>query len=95
LKRQSSARVISISETWCKDCKRDIPKLGKIANILSDWEFLVLNASDEGVRENFQVKRIPTIIIYDSGGKELGRIVETQKYSCLEEDILKIVEGTY
>ena len=37
----------------------------------------------------YKIERVPTFIIYDKNENELGRIVETPRYS-LEEDLLEI-----
>ena len=88
-------KIVCISETWCKDCKRDVPKLGKMAEFLPKWEFLVLKRDDESVKSTFSVTAIPTTIIYDTQNNELGRIIENKKYTCLEEDILRIIKKSY
>ncbi len=41
------------------------------------------------------MRKIPTIIIKDSSGKEFGRIIESPKFGSLEQDLLAIAKGEY
>ncbi len=91
----STAHIITISAYWCPDCRRNVPKMAKILDELQEWSAEVHSRDDEGVSERFNVKKIPTFIILDKNGKELGRIIENPKYSSLEEDLLKIAENDY
>ncbi|MFX1535384.1 MAG: FAD-dependent oxidoreductase [Promethearchaeota archaeon] len=89
------ARVITVSTHWCPDCRRAVPKMARIAEYLPDWEFTIEDRDKEGVREKYNAKKIPTFIIQDENGKELGRIIEKPKFASFEEDLQRIVEGTY
>ena len=89
------AKVITISTRWCPDCKRNVPRLGKIAESLPNWEFIVYSRDEDVIPEYSDVKIIPTFIVLNSDGKELARVVENPKYSSLEEDLLKIATGEY
>ena len=95
--KKPKAHVIAISAYWCPDCRRNVPKLAKIMDQLveSGWTAEIFSRDDEGITERFNVKKIPTLIIIDENGKEIGRIIENPIYSSLEEDLLKIIEGTY
>ncbi len=95
--KKPQAHVIAVSAYWCPDCRRNVPKMAKILESLieSGWTAEVFSRDDEGIAERFNVKKIPTFIILDENGKEMERIIENPKYSSLEEDLLKIIEGNY
>jgi hypothetical protein len=90
------AKAVIISTYWCPDCKRNVSRMARIAEHLHDWEFEVFSRDTDTIPEEFGfVKIIPTFIIMNAAGKEIGRIVENPKHSSLEEDLLNIIEGTY
>ncbi|MFX1254918.1 MAG: FAD-dependent oxidoreductase [Promethearchaeota archaeon] len=89
------ARVIIVSTHWCSDCRRGVPKIARIAEHLPEWEFVIEDRDKEGVREKYNARKIPTFIVQDENGKELGRIIEKPKFASFEEDLQRIVEGTY
>ncbi|MFX0062085.1 MAG: FAD-dependent oxidoreductase [Candidatus Hermodarchaeota archaeon] len=89
------ARMIIVSTRWCPDCRRGVPKMARIAEHLPGWEFIIEDRDKEGVREKYNARKIPTFIIQDENGKELGRIIEKPKFTSFEEDLHRIVEGSY
>ena len=89
------ARVICITAHWCADCRRNVPKLCKISKGLPEWEFIIEDRDQPGVAEKYNVRKIPTFIIQDLQGNELGRIIESPKFGTLELDLFKIASGEY
>lgn len=90
------AKIIVISTYWCPDCKRNVSRMARIAELLPDWEFEIFSRDTDTIPEELGfIKIIPTFIIRDSAGKEFGRIIENPKFSSLEEDLVKIAEGIY
>ncbi|MFQ5981703.1 MAG: thioredoxin family protein, partial [Candidatus Heimdallarchaeota archaeon] len=87
-------KVTVVTAHWCPDCRRGVPKMARIAEHLPEWEFRVEDRDQEGIREKFNVRKIPTFII-SSEGKELGRIIEVPKFGSFEDDLLSIVKGEY
>lgn len=86
-----------IMGTWCRDSKREIPKLLKILdNAQYDYDNLQLIGVDydkktpSGIEKELKVHRVPTIIFYQNG-KEINRFVEYSREESIEEDIAKIV----
>jgi len=81
--------VLSVLGTWCGDSAREIPRLQRvIEEIGTDGFQHVMVAVDRTKRirdPDFpsrliggnRVDRVPTIIVLDGGGHEVGRIVET------------------
>ena len=85
-----SAHVDIVGASWCKDCRREIPRFAAIAERLHGWTVDLL-ADDAATRERLEIKRIPTFIVRsEKGGKELGRIVESPASGSLEADLLAI-----
>ena len=83
--------------TWCHDSQREVPRLLKILDAVDFPEGqLDLLFVDEQKKEpndltkGLDIERVPTIIVYSSDSKELGRIIETPKLS-LEEDLISIL----
>ncbi|MHA2403926.1 MAG: FAD-dependent oxidoreductase [Candidatus Kariarchaeaceae archaeon] len=89
------AKLITISAHWCPDCRRNVPRMARISGGLPDWDILVEDRDEEGVREKYNVRKIPTFIIQNENGEEIGRIIEQPKGKNLETDLLAIVEGRY
>lgn len=85
-----SAHVEIVGASWCKDCRREIPRFAAIAERLHGWSVELLDDS-KGTRERLEIERIPTFIVRsEQGGKELGRIVESPASGALEADLLAI-----
>ena len=88
-----NAHVEIVAASWCKDCKREIPRFARIAERLSGWTIDLLG-DDPGTRARLDITRIPTFIVRDArGGKEIGRIVESPGSGSLEADLLAIANA--
>jgi thiol-disulfide isomerase/thioredoxin len=100
------AFVVVFSAEWCPDCHRNVPVLGLIAeetdlevrvfghlmrdpkNIKGIWK---IPPSPPEVKE-FEVTRIPLMIVLNSAGEEVGEVVENPpEGKTLEEAILEIL----
>lgn len=87
-----SAHVEIVSAAWCKDCRREVPRFARIAELLGAWTFELLD-DDPATRERLDVRRIPTFIVrHEPGGPEIGRIVESPSGESLGDDLLAIAE---
>jgi thiol-disulfide isomerase/thioredoxin len=87
------AHVEIVGASWCKDCRREIPRFAALAERLNTWSVDLLG-DDKATRERLSIERIPTFIVRASkGGKELGRIVESPASASLEGDLLAIAEA--
>jgi len=101
------AVVFAFSAEWCPDCHRNIPILGVIAeetgleinifgHLMRDlkktggiWR---IPPSPPEVQE-FNVRKIPTIIVLDLEGNKLGEIIENPPADKnLEEALLDILD---
>ncbi|MHA2252491.1 MAG: FAD-dependent oxidoreductase [Candidatus Kariarchaeaceae archaeon] len=88
-------KLITVSAHWCPDCRRNVPRMARISNELPNWNILVEDRDTEGVREKYHVRKIPTFILQNEQGEEIGRIIEQPRGKNLEQDLLMIVEGNY
>jgi len=83
-------RLVAVSEYWCGDSRRLVPRMARIAEKLPAWRFEVYPWDPVRRGKPWQVRAVPTFIVYD-GENEIGRIVENPQHGSLEEDLLVIV----
>ena len=99
--------IVAFSASWCKDCAEQIPVLGLIAEAtgievrifggikkdpLSHTSKWRIPPSPEVT--TFRVNTLPTIIVLDVDGEEVGRIEERPKtMPTLEQEICEIVKS--
>ena len=87
-----NAHVDVVAASWCKDCRREVPRFARVAERLTGWTTSLLG-DDPATRERLAIRRIPTFIVRSSAeGPELGRIVESPEGDSLEADLLAIAE---
>ncbi len=101
------AVVIVFSAEWCKDCRRNVPVLGLIAEEtgmeVRVFGHLMRNAKDPNERwsippsppevKEFDVVRIPLIAVLDEDGGKIGEIVENPpEGKSLEEALLGLLK---
>ncbi|KLT67590.1 thioredoxin family protein [Pedobacter sp. BMA] len=89
-------KITIVFGTWCGDSKVNVPNFYKI---LDDLHFKEKNVSliavdghkkaENGIIDGLDISRVPTFIVFDKKGKELGRITEGPK-TTLEGDLLDI-----
>jgi len=87
--------LIVFSADWCSDCITYIPGLAK-SLIMAKNNMLQARVVDydayRDMAEEFNIRAIPTIIVYDKTWKELGRFVETtKKFGTVEEELCSII----
>lgn len=104
LRRKLKKHTITVfMGTWCDDSKREVPRFYKILDAArfpkSNLRVIGLNnershykQGPNGEEKGFNIHRVPTFIIYNKKGKEIGRIVE-HPVESLEADLLKICKG--
>ncbi len=83
--------------TWCGDSKFQVPNFLKVADAAKVKEdhvaFIAVDGAkkaENGLLDNLNITRVPTFIITDKKGNEIGRITEFPKKS-LELDLLEIL----
>ncbi|HHQ48619.1 MAG TPA: hypothetical protein ENK19_07015, partial [Acidobacteria bacterium] len=84
-----SYRIVAVLGSWCSDSEREVPHLEKVLDAVGGNRFsLELIGVDrtmivgrgllpEGVLPGRKAERVPTIVVLDADGQELGRVVET------------------
>ncbi len=90
--------LIVFSAEWCGDCVSYVPGLAKTLN-MSKNNMIQARVVDydnhRDMAEEMNVRKIPTIIVYDKNWKEVGRFIETpRKYGTVEEEICAILESS-
>lgn len=86
--------------TWCGDSKREVPRLYKILETANfpEAQLRIIGVNNarsaykqapNGEEKGLNIHRVPTFIVYNKRGKEIGRIVE-HPVESLEADLLKI-----
>jgi thiol-disulfide isomerase/thioredoxin len=101
--------VYGFSAEWCPDCYRNVPVMAHISeqtgievrifgNLMrdakSDTKIWACPPSPKKVNE-FQIIKIPTFILVNGSGKEIGRIIENPpEGQSWEETLLKILIDT-
>jgi hypothetical protein len=87
-----AAHVVVVSEYWCGDSRRMVPRLARVIEHLPGWT-VEAHPWDSATRgKPWQIRAIPTVIIF-SGERELGRIVESVQNGTVEDDLLSIVSA--
>jgi thiol-disulfide isomerase/thioredoxin len=85
--------------TWCDDTQKLLPQLyaalktyGKNTDTEVTLYFVDRDKkSPEGTEAKYDLKNVPTIIVFDKTNTEIGRIVESVKVS-VEADLLQILK---
>jgi thiol-disulfide isomerase/thioredoxin len=90
-------KITIVMGTWCGDSKRWVPYFSRMLDLMKydekNVEIIAINKKKmaKGIdMSKYHIERIPTFIVYDKSGKELGRIVESPA-KTLEEDLYEIL----
>ncbi len=82
-------RIVVVLGSWCEDSKREVPRLEKVVDSVGGGVFTVeLEGVDRskrvsptnpvaGLLPGRTADRVPTLVVLDANGQELGRVVET------------------
>jgi thiol-disulfide isomerase/thioredoxin len=99
--------IIAFSADWCKDCASNIPVLALVSettgletrvfgNIKKDplsstrkWR---IPPSPPEV-EAFKIDKLPTILIFNREGREIGKIIENPTMPTLEQELCAIIKS--
>lgn len=96
-KRIQDYNFVLIMASWCKDSKREVPRILKVLNgcgiksrnvkiIAVDFKKAAIGTEVE----ELNIKRVPTLIVFRDK-TETGRIIETPE-NTIESDLLRIIE---
>lgn len=98
-KLMKDKKIKVVLGTWCGDSKFQVPNFLKIADAIKVDEKNVAFIAVDGAKkaendllDGLNIERVPTFIITDKKGKEIGRIVESPKKS-LELDLIDILSA--
>lgn len=99
--------VVAISADWCKDCVSNIPVLDLVHEATGLPVYILGGVKTDPLNPNRQwavppsppevdrlnIKAIPTILLYNPDGQEIGRIIENPSLKpTLEEELLHLIE---
>ncbi len=89
--------LIIFSAEWCSDCVAYLPDLAK-ALMMAQNNMLTARVVDydayRDMAEEFKIRTIPTIIVFDKNWKEVGRFVESpRRYGTIEEELRGILDS--
>lgn len=98
-KLAKDVKITIVMGTWCGDSKLQVPHFYKVLDDIdfdTDKNTKIIcvdgnKKAENGLIDNLDIKHVPTFIIFDKKGKELGRIIESPKIT-LENDLLNILE---
>ncbi len=95
-KVQEKTFFVIISGEWSSDDQTCISSLAKLLKSASNSNLVakVLDYdSNQDIVEELNVKRVPTVIVYDRHQRELGRYVQdASRFATVEEDLLDILK---
>ncbi len=96
-KLMKDKKIKVVLGTWCGDSKYQVPNFLKVTDAAKvkedDVSFIAVNGdkkAENGLIDDLDIQRVPTFIVTDKQGKEIGRIVEHPKKS-LELDLVDIL----
>ncbi|WAC40785.1 thioredoxin family protein [Pedobacter sp. SL55] len=96
-KLMKDKKIKVVLGTWCGDSKYQVPNFLKITDAVQVNEknisFIAVDGAkkaENGLLDGLDIQRVPTFIITDKKGKEIGRIVESPKKS-IELDLIEIL----
>lgn len=91
-------RIKIILGTWCGDSKVNVPNFFKVLDLIEfkkkSVDIIAVDGNkkaENGIIDGLNIVSVPTFILYDKNGKELGRIVEHPK-TTLEGDLVAILQ---
>jgi thiol-disulfide isomerase/thioredoxin len=89
--------LVIFSAEWCGDCVAYVPGLAKSLAIAKN-DMLQARVVDydnhRDMADEMNIRKIPTIIVYDKNWKEIGRFTESpQKYGTVEEELCAILDS--
>lgn len=86
--------VVEVSAPWCPDCRKIEPILKNLEEQYSDVRFILLDFdSNEELRNELGIRRIPTLIFYKNGEEVLERLVEPDNKLPIENSIKSLLDS--
>lgn len=92
----ANKKITIVLGSWCSDSQLQVANFLKVADLMkldtSKVNFIAVDGNKKaqnGLIDDLKIERVPTFIITDESGKEIGRIIESP-YDSIEKDLLKI-----
>jgi thiol-disulfide isomerase/thioredoxin len=96
--RANQFSVVVYAGTWCHDSQNLLPVfyrlLDKSGYPLDKVKLIGVDRTKkapDGSHERWNIINVPTFIILDNNGKEVGRVVEYGKYGVIDKELGEIV----
>ena len=90
--------LIVFSAEWCGDCVAYVPALAKSLAIAKNAMIQARVVDSDNYRDmadEMNVRKLPTIIVFDKSWREIGRFIESpRKYGTVEEELCAILDST-
>src|SRR5215472_3557620 len=90
--------LIEFSAGWCGDCVAYVPALAKSLALAKNnmVQARVVDSDDHrDMADEMNVRKLPTIIVFDKNWREIGRFIESpRKYGTVEEELCAILDST-
>jgi len=90
--------LIVFSAGWCGDCVAYVPALAKSLALAKNnmVQARVVDSDDHrDMADEMNVRKLPTIIVFDKNWREIGRFIESpRKYGTVEEELCAILDST-
>ena len=87
--------LVAVGAPWCPDCKKIEPIMGMLMQEYAQKvKFGIVMADEqEELKEQLNVRRIPTLIFYKNGTEVGERLVEPNSKAMSEDAIKKAIEA--
>ena len=89
--------LIVFSAGWCGDCVAYVPALAKSLALAKNnmVQARVVDSDDHrDMADEMNVRKLPTIIVFDKNWREIGRFIESpRKYGTVEEELCAILDS--
>lgn len=87
--------VIDVWAPWCGPCLKMSPILEEIAEDYDGiFDFYKLNADTNPITlEVFDIKSIPTILIFDYKGNEVDRLVGSHSKTAIDDHLTNVLDA--
>lgn len=83
----SVMKILKFKADWCGPCKIVEPVVKKISEA-HDLEVETVDVDSEGdIADDYSVQSVPTLILFDDDGHEIGRVTGAKPYAVTEKEL--------
>lgn len=91
---QSGLCVVEMSAPWCPDCRKIEPMMQALESKYPQVRFILLDFdTNEALKDELAIRRIPTLIFYKDGQEVLERLVEPDSMPTIEQMIQALLDA--